>query len=282
MKKLINILYDLLHVQEAKDNCDIDGSELCDHCHCTDYGLEKPYSSHPSLGFVSCEGSGCSEAEENLFEEIMGKFNNREGRLHMRDATMKLEIDLDVLQENLLKMSMDKIEDEVEGILLTRVGNNLEKSIEHKLDLLLREKMAQINVDDIFNIKIKIENNEISLFEYLTHSMINKVKQLTESFNKTVDELLDGVKYAKVDDQFDDNEFKVLTLLGTNSDNEIDSIEVQINGKCEYSIWEDEPEDMTFGRSLNDAFKVPELMKLAYLAGKSGQTMYMAEETEED
>lgn len=54
-------------------------------------------------------------------------------------------------------------------------------------------------------------------------------------------------------------------------------ITIRVDGKNMFSIWEGEPEDMTMGRDLNDANSVPELMRLAYEAGKRGEEFYIEE-----
>jgi len=45
-------------------------------------------------------------------------------------------------------------------------------------------------------------------------------------------------------------------------------LDIYIDGKCWFSIWEGEPEDMTLWRDLRDCYKIPELMRRAYDAGK--------------
>lgn len=41
-----------------------------------------------------------------------------------------------------------------------------------------------------------------------------------------------------------------------------------------------EPEDMTLGRDLNDAYSIPEMVREAYLAGKRGEELTEEEITE--
>ena len=52
----------------------------------------------------------------------------------------------------------------------------------------------------------------------------------------------------------------------------------------EVCFHEGEPEDNTFGRDLNDAYSISDLVKLAYEAGKSGEPMVyeFVEEREEE
>lgn len=46
-----------------------DGETLCEHCFCTDYGLEMG-SQHISAYSSGCEGSYCTEAYEHYLEEF--------------------------------------------------------------------------------------------------------------------------------------------------------------------------------------------------------------------
>lgn len=41
-----------------------------------------------------------------------------------------------------------------------------------------------------------------------------------------------------------------------------------------------EPEDMTLGRDLSDAYSIPKLIREAYLAGKRGEELVEEEDTE--
>lgn len=42
-----------------------------------------------------------------------------------------------------------------------------------------------------------------------------------------------------------------------------------------------EPEDMTLGRDLSDAYSIPEMVREAYLAGKRGEALLEEEYTED-
>jgi hypothetical protein len=48
-------------------------------------------------------------------------------------------------------------------------------------------------------------------------------------------------------------------------------IMILIDGKKAFDVFEDEPEDMKFYRTLQDCLKVPDLLRLAYEAGKNGE-----------
>ncbi|MDR2510852.1 MAG: hypothetical protein LBC77_09440 [Spirochaetaceae bacterium] len=52
-------------------------------------------------------------------------------------------------------------------------------------------------------------------------------------------------------------------------------IYIWINGTAVFNVVEDEPEDMTFLRTLKDCLIVPELLKRAYNAGMSGETFVL-------
>jgi hypothetical protein len=49
------------------------------------------------------------------------------------------------------------------------------------------------------------------------------------------------------------------------------AIEILIDERRVFDVFEDDPEDMTFYRTLKDCLKVPELLERAYKAGKAGE-----------
>jgi len=50
-----------------------------------------------------------------------------------------------------------------------------------------------------------------------------------------------------------------------------DELEITVNGKVEFCVWEGEPEDRILGRDFNDCYKITDLMKMAYEAGMKGE-----------
>ena len=57
-------------------------------------------------------------------------------------------------------------------------------------------------------------------------------------------------------------------------------LKIEVNGKRMFSMGNGEPEDMTLGRNLNDAYEVVRMMEQAYEAGKAGETFETEEEQE--
>ena len=49
------------------------------------------------------------------------------------------------------------------------------------------------------------------------------------------------------------------------------------NGKSSVSFGNGEPEDMTLNRDLNCAYSIPDMVKLAYEAGKNGEELIIEE-----
>lgn len=72
----------------------------------------------------------------------------------------------------------------------------------------------------------------------------------------------------------------------TNSDEYGDSrFEVEIstnNFSDSVSFGNGEPEDMTLGRDLNDAYSIPNMLHEAYLAGLRGEEISFEDENEEE
>jgi len=64
-----------------------------------------------------------------------------------------------------------------------------------------------------------------------------------------------------------------ITILPRPEDlcDEYDSYKLEIDGKLQFEVMRGEPEDATFSRDLSDIFKIPDLMKMAYEAGKRGE-----------
>jgi hypothetical protein len=71
----------------------------------------------------------------------------------------------------------------------------------------------------------------------------------------------------------------VQNILWENEDERIIGVSVKIDGEIEFDVFEDEPEDMTFLRTLKDCLKVSDLLKLAYEAGKNGKSFDFYEVT---
>lgn len=64
-----------------------------------------------------------------------------------------------------------------------------------------------------------------------------------------------------------------ITILPRPEDlcDEYDLYELEVDGKIQFKVMCGEPEDATFSRDLSDIFKIPDLMKMAYEAGKRGE-----------
>ena len=273
------MLYKLNQVQDIIDECDgSKESELCSNCPCTDYGTENPYSSHPHWGFVSCEGSHCKEAEDNVEDNLIDEHQTRKEELGMSDAKMNVEIDLSVLEQNLVKMTTDKIEQEVVSSLTNRLSSKLEGIVEEKINKLVEEKVVALTQEDIYDVKVVADEKEISLFDYLVKKLISKAIDKSIKFDETIDKITESIEYVPVDSEFKEDEFKVLTTFTQGNWGQTDSIVVSVNGKEVFEMYDGEPEDMTLSKDLSDALRVPELIKKAYLAGKSGAIMYEATE----
>jgi hypothetical protein len=67
------------------------------------------------------------------------------------------------------------------------------------------------------------------------------------------------------------NKMKVVQKLIEDKEDYRDQLEIEIDGETKFSIGRGEPEDMSLDRDLNDAYRVVDLMKLAYDAGKNGE-----------
>ena len=50
-----------------------------------------------------------------------------------------------------------------------------------------------------------------------------------------------------------------------------DILEIDIDGKCVFSVHDGEPEDANLNRDFNHCWNICDLMKKAYNAGKSGE-----------
>ena len=50
-----------------------------------------------------------------------------------------------------------------------------------------------------------------------------------------------------------------------------DAYEIKINGERVFKVRDDEPEDNNLSRSFSDVYNIPDLLQLAYEAGKNGE-----------
>ena len=55
-----------------------------------------------------------------------------------------------------------------------------------------------------------------------------------------------------------------------------DILEIYINGKREFIVGDGEPEDSNLSRDFNDCWKVTDLMRQAYDAGKNGEEFMLS------
>jgi len=58
-------------------------------------------------------------------------------------------------------------------------------------------------------------------------------------------------------------------------------LEILIDGKSSFAVFDGEPEDATLARDFNDCFSIPRLMQIAFSAGKNGED-FEVEEIEVD
>lgn len=61
-----------------------------------------------------------------------------------------------------------------------------------------------------------------------------------------------------------------------------DIMQILINGKSVFAVWDGEPEDNNLARNFNGCYQVGELLKQAFEAGKNGEELeYITDEVEE-
>lgn len=48
-------------------------------------------------------------------------------------------------------------------------------------------------------------------------------------------------------------------------------MEIYIDGRREFTVYDGEPEDNNLSRNFNDCWSIPELMRKAYEAGRNGE-----------
>ena len=74
----------------------------------------------------------------------------------------------------------------------------------------------------------------------------------------------------------------------TRSEDEVEScdyrnaIEIKIDGKCVFRASDGEPEDATLNRDFNDVYGIADLLKMAYDAGKAGNTFELINTTSDE
>jgi len=74
----------------------------------------------------------------------------------------------------------------------------------------------------------------------------------------------------------------------TRSDEEVEScdyrnaIEIKIDGKRVFRASDGEPEDATLNRDFNDIYSIADLLKMAYDAGKAGNTFELINTTSDE
>lgn len=62
-----------------------------------------------------------------------------------------------------------------------------------------------------------------------------------------------------------------LTTTNTQNDDYETTFEIAVDGKIEFSVSEGSPEDNSLGRNFSDCFNIPDLMRMAYDAGRRGE-----------
>lgn len=61
-----------------------------------------------------------------------------------------------------------------------------------------------------------------------------------------------------------------------------DAMEIKVDNRCVFKVRDDEPEDSNLGRSFSDVYKIPDLMRMAYEAGKNGEELLIDSVESED
>ena len=75
---------------------------------------------------------------------------------------------------------------------------------------------------------------------------------------------------------------KSLTEQGVEDRDYREVIEIFIDGKRVFSVGDGEPEDSNLCRDFNDCWKIPDLLKMAYEAGKKGEELIIETEQVDD
>ena len=71
-------------------------------------------------------------------------------------------------------------------------------------------------------------------------------------------------------------------LIIMSSDSEYERrIDIRIDGKEVFSVWDGEPEDNTTHRNFNDVMKIPELLLQVHNNAKAGGTLEIIQTTSE-
>ena len=151
-----NLLYELKEVNNIADEGGESDSELCKNCRYTNYG-EFPNQCQTNGEYYSCEGSVCDEAIANIEDNLMDEYKNRKGELSMKESKMNIEIDLSILENNIVKMSTDKIQENVVSQLIKKIESKIETQIQEKINEFISFKVKDISVSDIYNIKINLD-----------------------------------------------------------------------------------------------------------------------------
>jgi len=60
------------------------------------------------------------------------------------------------------------------------------------------------------------------------------------------------------------------------------AMQINIDGEKAFAVHDGEPEDASLVRDFNDAYKIPDLLKKAFEAGKNGETLEIIESDSDD
>jgi hypothetical protein len=74
---------------------------------------------------------------------------------------------------------------------------------------------------------------------------------------------------------------KIKTTYSIGEYGNVAGVSISIDDKREFSVYEGEPEDMSFGRNLSDIQSITGLLQMAFEAGKRGEELTLEEEDEE-
>lgn len=76
---------------------------------------------------------------------------------------------------------------------------------------------------------------------------------------------------------------KVLVSHEVDYSSEYEGLEIVINDNIKFSVFStDSVEDNTLSRNFADCFDIPELLRMAYMAGKNGEKFSIEYEDEDD
>ena len=191
---------------------------------------------------------------------------------------MKFEINITDLERNIINAVKQEVGDDVYSKVVKYCDTNIKKEFEtFNLVEYIKEEVKKQTSNILLNTKV----NDLNITEYIVKNALESIfaqsDKIKTDLAKDITDFVRSNKYSLVDLETTSIKNNLLVRIETTKDkyDTEEHISISVNGET-LNFGNGEPEDMTLQRGLNDAFKIEDIIKMAYQYGKQGKDLYFS------